>query len=176
MLLLINRDFSLCTPNYVLEEIYNHLKEISIKAKIIEDDLRIVLDKIIQETHISLVRKEEITSYISQAETISPDPDDIQYFATALKFNCAIWSNDKAMKNQTSIKIYSTKDIIQNSKQLIKNELTDHANKQIKKAKKRINQGKYYTVSKAKKKLKIYDIRNNLLGLMTIHHQFQEKS
>ena len=114
--LLINTNLSLCTPSFVLEEIFNHIKIISTKAKITQKDLHFVLEKIIQETHITLVKKEDITSFITQAEKISLDPDDIQYFATALKFNCAIWSNDKAMKNQTSIKIYSTTDIIQNSK------------------------------------------------------------
>ena len=153
--LLINRDFSLCTPNFVLEEIFNHLKEISTKAKITQNDLHFVLEKIIQETRITLVKKEEISLFITQAEEISPDPDDIQYFATAIKFNCAIWSNDRAMKNQTSIKIYSTSEIIQNSKQIIENELTNSIINSNNKAKKRIKQEKYYTLNEAKKKLKL---------------------
>ena len=51
--------------------------------------------------------------FIDEAESISPDPYDIDYFALALKFDCAIWSNDKKLKQQNKIKIFSTKDLLQ---------------------------------------------------------------
>ena len=55
--LLINTNLSLCTPSFVLEEIFNHIKIISTKAKITPKDLHFVLEKIIQETQITLVKK-----------------------------------------------------------------------------------------------------------------------
>lgn len=37
---------------------------------------------------------------------------DSEYFALALKLNCAIWSNDKRLKQQDKIKVYSTEDLV----------------------------------------------------------------
>lgn len=56
--------------------------------------------------------KEGITAEI-QAEEISPDKDDTLYIALAMKLKCPIWSNDKDLKKQSEVKIYSTKDIIE---------------------------------------------------------------
>jgi predicted nucleic acid-binding protein len=49
---------------------------------------------------------------IKKAEQISPDPDDVMYFATALKLNCSIWSNDKEMKKQKYVRVYATHDLV----------------------------------------------------------------
>jgi predicted nucleic acid-binding protein len=46
------------------------------------------------------------------AKKICPDPKDAFYFAAALKLNCAIWSNDKELKNQNYVKVYSTSDLV----------------------------------------------------------------
>jgi len=53
----------------------------------------------------------DIEQCLNEAEKISPDKDDVIYFALALKLNCAIWSNDKNLKEQNRIKIYSTSDL-----------------------------------------------------------------
>ncbi len=47
---------------------------------------------------IVIVPLEELVPYVDEAEKLSPDPDDMAYFALALKRNCAIWSNDKKLK------------------------------------------------------------------------------
>ena len=44
-------------------------------------------------------------------EEITPDLDDMVYFALALKLNCPIWSNDKKLKQQNKIKIYHTHEL-----------------------------------------------------------------
>ncbi len=61
---------------------------------------------------IKIVDSEQFINYINKAEQISPDPNDVIYFALALKLNCPIWSNDKKLKNQNKIKVYSTRDIL----------------------------------------------------------------
>ncbi len=45
------------------------------------------------------------------AEEISPDKDDVLYFALALRLDCAIWSNDKALKGQSVVAILNTKEV-----------------------------------------------------------------
>ena len=61
---------------------------------------------------ITLVPLEELTPHVSRAELISPDPGDMVYFALALKLNCVIWSNDKQLKKQKEVKVYSTEEIL----------------------------------------------------------------
>jgi predicted nucleic acid-binding protein len=41
-----------------------------------------------------------------------PDPDDIDFTALALKLDCPLWSNDKELKQQTVVKVFSTSELI----------------------------------------------------------------
>ena len=59
-----------------------------------------------------LFDKEDIKEFFKEACKISPDSDDIEYFALALKLNCPIWSEDKALKKQSIVKVYSTSELI----------------------------------------------------------------
>jgi len=61
---------------------------------------------------IKLIPYEEFKSFINKAEKFSPDTKDTEYLALALKFNCALWSNDKKLKTQDKVKVYSTEDLI----------------------------------------------------------------
>jgi predicted nucleic acid-binding protein len=40
------------------------------------------------------------------------DIDDEMFFACAIYCNCPIWSNDKALKSQSKIKIYSSEEML----------------------------------------------------------------
>jgi predicted nucleic acid-binding protein len=40
-----------------------------------------------------------------------PDENDLEYFALALKLRYAIWSQDKTLKQQQIIRIYSTEEL-----------------------------------------------------------------
>ena len=64
------------------------------------------------ERKIKLIPLEEIEPFIKIAEKTCPDKKDAHYFALALKLNCGIWSNDKQLKSQDKVKIYSTGDIL----------------------------------------------------------------
>src|SRR3989344_5942325 len=64
------------------------------------------------ERNVILVPKEEIELSMIEAEKISPDKKDVLYFALALKLKCGIWSNDKKLKTQNKVKVYSTEDLL----------------------------------------------------------------
>ncbi|MBI4895257.1 MAG: hypothetical protein HY831_02060 [Candidatus Aenigmarchaeota archaeon] len=49
---------------------------------------------------------------MEEVEKIFPDHNDIKYFALALKLNCGIWTNEKILKEQNKIPIYSTEELI----------------------------------------------------------------
>ncbi|MBS3132383.1 hypothetical protein J4212_08175 [Candidatus Woesearchaeota archaeon] len=60
---------------------------------------------------ITVVPKEDYSNLISEAGNFSPDEKDVMYLALALKLKCAVWSNDKRLKQQDRVKVYSTEDL-----------------------------------------------------------------
>jgi len=52
-----------------------------------------------------------LVPYVEKAEKLTPDLDDMTYFALALKLNCAIWSNDKKLKEQNKVEVYNTYEL-----------------------------------------------------------------
>jgi len=108
--ILFNGKFHLFTPEYIFSEFENHKEELLEKTeRTTEAFFRLVE---ILKRKIIIIPLEELVPYIDEAEKISPDPDDMEYFALALKLNCAIWSNDKKLKNQNRIKVYSTHELV----------------------------------------------------------------
>jgi len=65
---------------------------------------------------IKTVPKEEFSAHLGEAEQLSPDEKDVPYIALALKLNVPIWSNDKKLKEQHKIKVYSTSELAGYSK------------------------------------------------------------
>jgi len=57
--------------------------------------------------------KEDSLAFLEKAKELSPDPKDAVYFAVALKMGANIWSNDKRLKSQNTIKIVSTNELIE---------------------------------------------------------------
>jgi predicted nucleic acid-binding protein len=110
--LMLNRDINLYTSEFIFEELFNHITEISKKAGMNKNEFNEMAEILIAESDLKIITKDEVQSYTDLANSISPDIDDALYFATALKLNCAIWSNDKQLKNQKHVKVYSTHDLI----------------------------------------------------------------
>lgn len=109
--LLFSGKFHLFTPEYIFTEIEEHKEEILEKTeRTTEEFFRLVE---ILKRRINIIPLEELVPYFDEAEKLTPDPDDIAYFALALKLNCAIWSNDKKLKTQDTIKIFNTQELSQ---------------------------------------------------------------
>ena len=108
--LILDKHLQLYTPEFIFIELEKYKQELLRKAhrsvgefhKLIEDLKRIIV----------IVSLDELLPFLENAENISPDPKDETYFALALKLNCGIWSNDKRLKKQDKVKIYSTEDLI----------------------------------------------------------------
>lgn len=65
---------------------------------------------------IEFVPYSELEQFVPEAKKITPDPNDTEYFSLALKLKCSIWSNDKKLKTQNKVQVYSTEDLIRNLK------------------------------------------------------------
>ncbi len=108
--LLLNPSFIFYTPIFVFEEIEEHKNEIIEKMKRTKEEIQDLIDNLL--SLIKLIPKQEIIQFIGEAEGITNDLDDVAYIALALKLNCAIWSNDKKLKEQGRIKVYSTEELV----------------------------------------------------------------
>lgn len=108
--LFLNFNLDLYTSNFIFNELEKHKQEILEKTKRTEDEFNLVLD--IFKKIVKVVSTGNFIDSFENAKQICPDQKDIPYFALALKLDCGIWSNDKELKKQDKIKIYSTEDLV----------------------------------------------------------------
>ena len=98
------------TPSFCIEELNKHKRLICEKSKLSDSEFEEVLNDLL--ISVKVFSLSEYRESLSDAKTISPDPDDIDLFALALKLNCPIWSQEKTFKSQSRIKVFSTFDLL----------------------------------------------------------------
>ena len=100
-------------PEFVFEEINEHINELKQKTSLSEDQIKELLQQIIILGNINIIPFEEFKKFEEIARSITPDFDDIAYIALALKLKCSIWSNDKDLKKVLkSVTVYNSKEIL----------------------------------------------------------------
>jgi len=109
--LLINSNFELVSPEIALQEIIRYSNEICKKLKITGSEFKEQLKRL--KEIVKFINKREYSRFIKEAESISPDRDDAEFFALCIKHSCFMWSNDSALKQQAQIKVLSTEDILE---------------------------------------------------------------
>ena len=107
--IILTEDLHLFAPEYIFDEFYKHKEEILGKTRRTLREFEEIFS--ILSNLITAIPKEEFQKFLEEAEMISPDKDDVQYFALALKLNIPILSNDKKLKEQDKIKVYTTKEL-----------------------------------------------------------------
>ncbi|MBU0958133.1 MAG: PIN domain-containing protein [Nanoarchaeota archaeon] len=110
--LITNYKYNFLLPEYGLEEILSNKDEILKKSKLSEKDFYILLLRILK--YIQIIPSDLIIKFWKQADEIIGDIDkgDSAFVATALAFDCPIWSDDKHFQAQDEIIIYTTRDMI----------------------------------------------------------------
>lgn len=107
---LCSSKFELISPEFALEEIAKHKKEIMKKVSLKEKEFASNL-KELKET-INFIPKNQYSTHLKEAEKISPDKEDSEFLALCLKERTFLWSNDSLLKTQNKIKVLNTKEII----------------------------------------------------------------
>ncbi len=113
--LIVDNSLNLVSVEFIFEEFGKYKSLIKEKTERTEEEFDRFMEIILKK--ITLVPYEEFKSFITEAEKISPDPKDTEYLALALKLNCFLWSNDKKIKPQEKVKVYSTEDLMNKLKQ-----------------------------------------------------------
>ena len=109
--LIFDEKLHLLTTEFFFTEFNKHSEEIQEKTEKTEEELNNLFD--VLKKKITLIPLEELLPFVDEAEKISPDPDDVAYIALALKLKCAIWSQDRKLKEkQNTIQVYSTEELI----------------------------------------------------------------
>jgi predicted nucleic acid-binding protein len=103
--------FEFIAPEFLFFEIGKHLGEILKRSKLSPEELAKVFGFIKEE--IDFIPFKEFNECANEAGKIAPHIKDVQYFTLALKLNCPIWSNEKAFKKQSRVKVLSTKELIE---------------------------------------------------------------
>ena len=108
--IIVRDDIELFAPEFLFDEFLQHKEDILRKARKTTEELHRLLNSI--KELIKIILEDDVDDIMDEAERISPDPKDIPYIALALKLEIPIWSNDKKLKEQDKVMVYSTEEII----------------------------------------------------------------
>jgi predicted nucleic acid-binding protein len=103
-------DIELFSPSFAITEIEKHKEDILERFGLSGTQYSIITRLL--KTIIKFIGEEEYSEVIGKAKKVSPDPNDADFFALAMKKNCPIWSEDKLLKGQESVEIYTTSDFL----------------------------------------------------------------
>ena len=105
------RRFEFIAPEFLFSEIDRHFNEILKRSELRREGLEKVFKFI--RGQIEFIPFEEFNRYAGEAEKLAPHDKDVQYFALALAFDCGVWSNEKAFRKQSRVKVFSTGKLIE---------------------------------------------------------------
>lgn len=108
--ILLNYSNSVISTEKAIEELNKYSNLIIKKNNINKKEFENILNNL--KNKIKFYNQKDYFKFIEKADKISPDKDDSDFLALALKFNIPIWSNDKELKKQKEIQILSTREII----------------------------------------------------------------
>lgn len=108
--LFFKKDLDLFSPSFVFEELESYKELILKKSGLSENDFLEIISRI--KNKITIISEENLLDYREKAISICPDIKDVLYFALCLYLKIPLWSNDKLLKTQNLIKVYSTEDLI----------------------------------------------------------------
>jgi len=105
-----NLGIELFTPEYAFEELRSNKSKIMRYSGITsEEHFEFIISTL--QYFIKTVPSDFFKDLKDEAKKISPDIKDSPFFALALKLNCDIWSNEKRLKRQSRVRVFSTKEL-----------------------------------------------------------------
>lgn len=112
--LLFNSRLKLYSPEYLISELKEHLEtdsEMREKLKQTAEETDIVIDELLRT--IEVIPLNEYGHMVKNSVETCPDEYDAPYFALAIHLKIPIWSNDKRLKKQNSVKVLNTREVLE---------------------------------------------------------------
>lgn len=111
-ILLGAKQTGLFAPEFIKEELFKYSGEFARRLKVENAKVEEALSMLFEASKIIIVSKEAYSDLLPMALRLCPDKKDAPYFALALKLSCPLWSNDKALKRQSSVIVFSTEEVL----------------------------------------------------------------
>jgi len=111
--LLLDTRLTFYAPEHLLTETSRHLvrsASLRKRIKLSNDELQTLFQ--ILTSNIITVPKEAYNHLLEKAMGLAPHQQDAPYLAVALLCKIPIWSNDRGLKHQNEVEIYSTTELI----------------------------------------------------------------
>lgn len=108
----------LFAPEFIKSEFNEHKEECLLKSRLSEHEFEIRQAEV--EENIKFFRYSKYEDFLKKSLNILSDPDDADFLALALYVKAAIWSNDPHLKKQKLVKVFATKELID---ELLKGEI-----------------------------------------------------
>ena len=117
--LLLDPRLALYAPEYLIKETSRHLEKndpLRNKIKLTDRELGGLFQILTQ--GIQVVPRNLYENYLTDALLLAPHKEDAPYLALGLALNVPIWSNDKGLKRQDRVKVYTTSELLLNLQKL----------------------------------------------------------
>lgn len=109
--LLFNPEFVPFSPDRLAAELFSHEKEFLEKSGLLSEQFQQATALVL--SRITILPLESYAAHAAAAKEAAPDPEDWPFFAAALHKNCGLWSNDKKLRQQNKVKIFSTEELLE---------------------------------------------------------------
>jgi len=110
--ILLGSSHEFLIPEYAIDETRKHLDLVVRKSGLSKGEIDSVLDTLL--TKIKVIPAEEVLSKWREAQEVMErvDENDVPFVAAALRAECdAIWSDDKHLRRQSKVKVWTTRDL-----------------------------------------------------------------
>jgi len=109
--MLLRDDLSLYAPEYLFEEFEKYHDTVLEKTHRTDEEFERFVE--VLRSRIETVPREAFADEITDARTASPDEKDVPYIALALSLNTAVWTDDKELREQDLVEIYTTTEVVE---------------------------------------------------------------
>ena len=110
--LLFSKNIKLFAPEYIFDELKEHLSRIKALSSLSSSDVDLLTSKL--RGHIKIVEKSKFEAFLDEANKLISDPSDTEYLALSLSMNkCPIWSNDPHFKEQSAVQVFTTNELVE---------------------------------------------------------------
>lgn len=105
----VSGEVILYSPEFALKELEAHKADIIGDFSLNESQFEAIM-KLLNAV-VKFESEDTYSEKFQEAKEISPDPDDIDFFALALKRDRAIWSDEEKLRRQSAVRVLTTKDV-----------------------------------------------------------------
>ena len=110
--ILLGSSHEFLIPEYAIDETKKHLDVAAKRSGLSEDEIISVMDTLL--TNIRVIPADKVLSKWKEAEEVMAriDEDDVPFVAASMSVSCdGIWSDDKDLRRQNKVKVWTTKDV-----------------------------------------------------------------